>query len=183
MRARGKTKTTWSDLKKRLQGFDRAALLGLVQDLYAASKENRTFLNARFDLGEDVLQPYKTTISRWVCPDVLKNQRTSVTKAKRAISDYKKAVGSPEGLAELAVHYCEECADFVHMCGEDDEVYLNAWVRMFETALHHIAEQPNPQQGPFLARLDRVVLKGHPCGYGVGMDMEDLLAEYDFGDR
>jgi len=70
MGVRKKTKATWSDLKKRLQGFDRAALLGLVQDLYAASTENQTFLNACFDLGDDVLQPYKTTISRWVCPDM-----------------------------------------------------------------------------------------------------------------
>jgi len=34
----------------------------LVADLYRLSAENRDFLHARFSLGEDPLEPYKTTI-------------------------------------------------------------------------------------------------------------------------
>ena len=34
---------SWSDVKAQLAGFDRAGLLGLVQDLYAASKDNKFF--------------------------------------------------------------------------------------------------------------------------------------------
>ena len=55
-------KPTWSDLKRQLVDLDRTALLGLIQDLYAASKNNQAFLHARFALGEDVLEPYKATI-------------------------------------------------------------------------------------------------------------------------
>lgn len=90
-----KTAPSWSDVKTRLGDFDRAGLIGLVQDLYAASKDNQTFLHARYGLGDDVLKPYKATIDRWLWPDVCKNQDTSVAKAKKAISDYKKAVGQP----------------------------------------------------------------------------------------
>jgi hypothetical protein len=79
----------------------------LIQSLYSAHKDNQTFLHARFGLGEDVLEPYKKIIDRWLWPDVLRRQDTSVSQAKRAISDYKKAVGDPEGLAELMVFYCE----------------------------------------------------------------------------
>lgn len=39
--------------------------------------------------------------------DVSKNQDLSVAKAKKAIAAYKKAVGQPEGLAELMVFFCE----------------------------------------------------------------------------
>ncbi len=35
----------------------------------------------------------RTTVDRWVWPDPFRNQDTSVSKAKQAISDYKKAVG------------------------------------------------------------------------------------------
>lgn len=49
----------WSDVKTKLADFDRAGLIGLVQDLYAASKDNQAFLHARFALGGDVLKPYK----------------------------------------------------------------------------------------------------------------------------
>jgi hypothetical protein len=70
--------------------LDRAGLLGLVQDLYTASKDNRAFLHARLHLGGDVLTPFKATIDRWLWPDVFKNQDTSVAKAKKAIADYEK---------------------------------------------------------------------------------------------
>lgn len=107
-----KSQPTWSAVKAKLADFDRDALLGLVQDLYAAGNENRIFLHARLGLGDDVLQSYKLTIARWLSPDVFKNQGTSVAKAKKAISDYKKAIGRPEGVAELTVSCCECAAGF-----------------------------------------------------------------------
>ena len=94
-----KSQTTWADVKAKLAAFDRAALLELIHHLYAAHKDNQAFLHARFGLGEDVLEPYKKTIDRWLWPDVFRNQDTSVSQAKQAISDYKKAVGDPEGLS------------------------------------------------------------------------------------
>ena len=63
------TSPTWADVKALLLTFDRAGLQGLVQDLYAASKDNQAFLHARFGLGPDQLGPYKATISRWINPD------------------------------------------------------------------------------------------------------------------
>src|SRR5450432_3115200 len=80
-----KSQPGWADVKANLADFDRAALLGLVQDLYIARKDNRAFLHARFGLGEDALGPYKTIIDRWLWPDVLRRQDTSVSKAKQAI--------------------------------------------------------------------------------------------------
>ena len=40
---------------------------GLVQDLYTASKDNQAFLHARLGLGQDQLQPFKASISNWIC--------------------------------------------------------------------------------------------------------------------
>ena len=89
----------WTDVKAKLAGFDRAGLLGLIQNLYVLQKDNQRFLHARFGLGDDVLKPFKETIERWLWPDVFRNQDTSVSKAKQAIAEYRKAVGDPEGLA------------------------------------------------------------------------------------
>jgi hypothetical protein len=83
-----------------------------MQGLYAANKDNRTFLHARFGLGPDVLAAYKEALDRWLWPDVLRKQDASVVKAKHAISSYRKAVGKPAGLAELMVFYCERAAGF-----------------------------------------------------------------------
>jgi hypothetical protein len=112
----GRSKPSWSDVKDKLADFDRPGLLGLVQDLYVASKDNQAFLHARLNLGEDVLKPYKETIDRWLWPDVFKNQDTSVAKAKKAITDYKKASGTADGLAELMVFYCERASGFSCRC-------------------------------------------------------------------
>lgn len=174
-----KTAPSWSDVKAQLAAFDRAALLGLLQDLYVASKDNQAFVHARLHLGGDVLKPYKATIDRWLWPDVFKNQDTSVAKAKKAIADYKKASGTAEGLAELAVFYCERASGFSGDVGMDDEAYLSALVRMFEQALKTMATLPDEQRAPLRARLEVVRDRClHNLGYGVGDNMHDLLAEH-----
>lgn len=174
--ANKKSSPSWSDVKAKLADFDRAGLIGLVQDLYAASKDNQAFLHARFGLGADVLKPYKTTIDRWLWPDVFKNQDTSVAKAKKAISDYKKAIGQPEGMAELMVFYCERAAGFCDDIGLQDEGYFDALVRMFEQALKVAVMLPEEARAELLSRLDTVRRISHNFGYGVGDDMDDLLA-------
>jgi hypothetical protein len=142
----GKSSRSWTDVKTTLAAFDRAGLLGLVQDLYAASQDNQAFLHARLHLGDDVLEPYKAAVDRWLWPDVFKNQDTSVVKAKKAISDDRKASGTADGLAELMVFYCERASGFSCDVGLDDEAYLSALVRMFEQALKAVAALPETQR-------------------------------------
>ncbi|MCL2591509.1 MAG: hypothetical protein FWD67_11735 [Betaproteobacteria bacterium] len=169
---------SWIDVKSCLTDFDRAGLIALVQDLYTASKDNQTFLHTRFALSEDVLKPYKATLDRWLCPRWEKNENTSVAKAKKAISDYKKAIGLPEGLAELMVFYCERAADFSYEFGLQDEGYFYALVRMFEQALKTIDPLPDAKRQEFITRLSTVCRISYNFGYGVGGDMGVLLAEY-----
>jgi len=169
---------TWSDLKAKLADFDRTSLLGLVKDLYHASKDNQAFLHARFGLGADVLKPYKVKIHRWLWPDVLKNQDVSASKAKKVITDYTKAIGQSEGVAELMVFYCERASDFSNAFGFADEAYFNALVKMFEQALNISATLQIDQRAAMLDRLDDVRSISHNFGYGVGDDMDRLLAEY-----
>ncbi|MEO6423307.1 MAG: hypothetical protein ABIR84_11700 [Candidatus Nitrotoga sp.] len=174
-----KATPSWSDVKTRLVDFDRAGLLGLLQDLYAANKDNKNFLHARLSLGDDVLKPYKIIIDRWLWPDMFKNQDTSVAKAKKPIADYKKAIGQAEGLAELMVFYCERAAGFSDDIGLQDEGYFDALVRMFEQALKTISSLPVAQRQPLWDRLDTVRSICHNFGYGVGDDMDEQLAEYE----
>jgi hypothetical protein len=173
-----KSQPTWTDVKAKLADFDRAALLGLIQSLYAANKENQMFLHSRFGLGEDVLEPYKETIDRWLSPDVFRRQDTSVSQAKRAISDYKKAVGDSEGLAELMVFYCERAVGFSSDIASDDEVYFNALVRMFEQALKIVKSLSVERRDDLLTRLNRVRAISHKIGYGVGDGMDFLMSKF-----
>jgi|SRR5437016_7925182 len=53
-----KAQVPWSQVKAKLSDFDRAGLITLLHDLYAASKETQAFLRSRFGLGGDPLEPF-----------------------------------------------------------------------------------------------------------------------------
>src|SRR5215469_10256038 len=175
----GKSKPTWVDVKTNLARFDRVALLGLLQDLYMADEGNRAFLHARFGLGEDPLQPYKKPVGRWLWPNVFRGQQTSVSRAKRAITKYQKALGDPVGLAELLVFYCERATGFCQDVDHRDPAYLEALVRVFEQALQATASLTTNFQSRFLTRLEHVRRIGRQLGNGVGENMDVLLSEFD----
>jgi hypothetical protein len=174
---------TWADVKALLLTFNRAGLQGLVQDLYAASKDNQAFLHARFGLGADQLGPYKATISRWINPDLMKNQTVSISKAKKAIADYQKAIGHPEGLAELSTFFCEEAFSFVEGCSFGDERYFVALIRMYDRSVNHVLSLPLAKRRAYVERLDKLRLRAKHVGWGVEDELNDRWHAADFDEQ
>lgn len=169
---------TWSDVKSGLSGFDRDAMLALVQSMYAANKDNQTFLHARLGLGADVLHPYKVIIARWLWPDVRRNQDISISTAKKAIADYKKAIGRPPELAELMAFYCEQAVGFCEDLGMQDERYFDALLSMFKQLLTLMPALEAGQRDQLLDRLEPLASISADFGYGVGDEMDALLDQY-----
>jgi len=165
---------TWSDVRTALLDFDRAGLRGLVQDLYTASKDNQAFLHARLGLGHDHLQPFKASISRWISPDLMKGQPISVLKAKKAIADYKKAVGRPDGMAELSIFYCEEAFGFLESCSMEDESYFAALIRMYGQSLEFVLSLPAAERPTYLQRLDKLRSRANHIGWAVEEELNSL---------
>jgi hypothetical protein len=168
------TSPTWNDVKTALTDFDRARLRGLVQDLYTASKDNQAFLHARLGLGQDQLRPFKASISRWISPDLMKGQPISVSRAKKAISDYKKAIGRPDGMAELSVFYCEEAVGFLESCSMDDDKYFAALIRMYGRSLEIASNLPPAERCTYLGRLGRLRSRGRNVGWVVEEEFNSL---------
>jgi hypothetical protein len=169
-----KASPNWSDVRTALLDFDRAGLRGLVQVLYTASKDNQAFLHARLGLGHDQLQPFKTCISNWICPDVMKNQPVSVSKAKKAIADYKKAIGHPEGMAELSIFYCEEAFGFLESCNMEDEGYFAALIRMYGRSFEFVSSLAPAERTTYLDRLDKLRSRARNVGWGVEEELNRL---------
>jgi hypothetical protein len=169
-----KASPTWSDVRAALLDFDSAGLRGLVQDLYTVSKDNQAFLHARLGLGHDQLQPFKACISNWICPDVVKNQPISVSKAKKAIADYKKAIGRPDGMAELSIFYCEEAFCFLESCSMEDETYFAALIRMYGRSLEFLSSLPAAERATYLERLDKLRSRARNVGWGVEEELNGL---------
>ncbi|BBB61782.1 hypothetical protein UNDKW_3509 [Undibacterium sp. KW1] len=171
-----KSKTSWKDVKVKLTDLSDTELIKLIHDLYVSDKNNQHILHARFDLGDDVLGPYKATIHRWLWPDF--GQDTSVGRAKKAIADYKNAGGQSNGLAELMVFYCEQATGFIDSIALEDETYFDALIVMFENALDTISTLPLKKAQSYSDRLENVRHLCHRFGYGVGDEMDELLANY-----
>jgi hypothetical protein len=174
-----KASPTWIDVKAALGAFDRAGLFGVVQDLYAVGKDNQAFLHARLGLGRDQLQVYKARISTWICPDIMRDEPVSVSKAKKAIADYKKAIGRLEGLAELSIFYCEEAFGFLESCGMEDENYFVALIRMYDNALACVLKLPPTERLTYIERLDKLRLRSRSVGWGVEDNVNDLWHDAD----
>jgi hypothetical protein len=172
--AKVKSSPTWIDVKASLQAFDRAGLMGLIQDLYAVSKDNEAFLHARLGLGRQQLEPYKERISTWICPDIMRNQPVSVSKAKKVIADYKKAIGHPEGLAELSIFYCEEALSFLESYGMEDEGYFVALIRMYDRALTFVSKLGPAERRFYVERLDELRPRSRYVQWGVEDNLNDL---------
>ena len=60
----------------------------------------------------------------------------------------------------------------------DDESHCYALMRVFEQALKTIATLPDANRSARRERLDAVRHASHHIGYGVGENMDELLAEH-----
>lgn len=171
-------KLSWREVKQQANKLEQTTLLALLGDLYELSEDNRAFVLARLGIGEDPLAPYKAVIDRWVCPNVQRNQDISVRRAKNALSQYKKAVGDAQGIAELALYYCEACADFLSFCGVEDEAYFVAIVNVVEQALNALIELDEKGQQALLERLYILWSQSTDWGWGVSEDIISLMDEH-----
>lgn len=173
-----KISPTWTDVKAKLSGCDREGVLTLLRDLYAVSDENKAFMHARFNLGADVLSPYKTALTRWLWPDISRGQKLSVSKAKKAIADYKKAVGRPGDMAELMTFYCEQAVGFCREVGFSDETLFVSLMGMFGQSLKLTVILEPIERGSLLERLHEVSRLSQDFGNGFRDEMDDLLADH-----
>lgn len=166
--------TSWSTVKTRLKDFDRGGLMGLIQDLYGLSKDNQSFLNARFSLGADPLSVYKQRMYTALFPPSEKPVR--MADARKAIAEYRKALGRPEDLLELRVFWCETACRFSMEFGYADEPYFDSLLRQFEAALKILSSADSSLREAALARL-AAVRDGIDVGYGVRDEMAWLLEQ------
>ena len=175
---KARTSPVWSDVKAKLAAVDRAGLLGLLQDLYAADKNNRTFLHSRLGVGADPLAVYKKAIESAVSFDW--NKPVRLTEARKAIADYRKAIGKPDGMLELQTFFCERAMAFSMEFGFMDDAYASAIATQFAGAAGMLKVVLPPVRDEYVARLAAVVDLAGNVGYGLDSELGDLLAEAGF---
>lgn len=168
---------TWTDVKSVLAQMRREELICTIDALYKLRKENKQFLHTRFKLDENFLDEYKLKISKGVNPSSVKS-KISFKNARQALSDYKNAIGDPEGLAELMVFYCEECAKFIRQYGVWEQ-YADATVNIWYDTLKHISKLSDAKHLHYWKKLESALNRMGDVGWGVTDCINDYMYEFE----
>lgn len=175
-----KNSVGWSEVKKKLDGFDRAGLVALVKDLYNYSADNKSFLSARFAeeaSSKAILEDYKERITKQFFPKRGLG-KLDLREAKRAISEYSKATSDTRGKLELMLTYIETGVDFIQNYGDGPESLYDSMLSILEEAVKIFQSPEGVELYPeFKRRLDTLNRTSNDTGYGFGDEVEGLITE------
>lgn len=125
----------WKNIRSKLDKISQGDLIGLVKELYALNEQNKLFLETRFGNQGRGLEEYKLIIEDSICPTKPWKRDVSFSTGRKAIRDYKKALGDPEGLIDLMIYYCECGVSFTIQFGDIDEHFYESIESMYQNAL------------------------------------------------
>lgn len=120
------TRKKWSDVKARLEAFDRKGLVSLLGELYAASVVNRRFLHSRLTPGSRAIEEYRQLVADAIYPDPFSRRRVSVRDAAAAIVEYRRSTGDAAGTVGLMLTFVEAGTEPAAHLGYGDEAYFDA---------------------------------------------------------
>jgi hypothetical protein len=167
---------SWKDVRAALGMKDAKELLSLIQQLYSLDEDNRRFIHAKFSLG-DLLQPYKNQIETHMCPDPYENEEVSISAARKAISEYRKATGDPLGTLDLMIYFVECGTQFTLDFGDMWEEFYDSLESMFSKAVKMLKGMDKKTIDVFLPRLEKLVRDTDGMGWGYHDGLGDALCE------
>jgi 1,4-alpha-glucan branching enzyme len=153
--------------------IDLAPYSGLI--LSQDRRENQAFFHARFGIGRDPLESYRETIEECMYPDVFSRKPVRIAKAKKAVSDYRKATGETVGEIDLMIFFVESGNEFTLDYGDIDEPFYNALNSMYERAVKKVVKLPADQRAAFKDRLKRIMTSSSHIGWGYH---DELAGDY-----
>jgi hypothetical protein len=169
---------SWRDIRAVLNKAGHKDLLNLVGDLYALRKENQDFLHARFLKDAGTLVPYKKTIERYISPVEPWKSPVKLSLARKAISDYRKAVGDPEGLTELMLFYVECGVNYTLEFGDIDEPFYHSVASVFYDGMKMLNRCDRDAIDKFLPRFEAAVHSTADMGWGFYENLRDTFEAY-----
>ena len=95
-------------------------------------------------------------------------------KSQESDCGLQKAIGRPDGMAELSIFYCEEAFGFLESCSMEDESYFAALIRMYGRSLEIVSSLPPAERTRYLERLDKLRSRGRNVGWAVEEEFNNL---------
>jgi len=171
---------SWRQLKQRIATHDQKTLVALVGELFDLSKSHQDFLGARYaeeDTGP-ALKRYKDVVSEAIYPDLIydRNARIDFARARKAVSDFKRASRDPVQILDLMIHYVEIGTRLANDIGIDYESFYTSLESMFESVIRMLKGKEKAYAEHFLPRLKKTVKRATDA-WGYRDSLEDLLDE------
>jgi len=157
---------SWKDVKTILAQQSAPELLQLIRDVYALCPGNKDFIHARVLSPEETLYPYKAIIRESLYPDGTYDEPIQLTRAQKAISDYKKATKNARGTLELMVYYVECGTQCTVDFGDIDAWFYESLASMFRHVIHILQHSEQDTIDRFLPRLEAIVRQARGIGWG-----------------
>ncbi len=161
------------------QGFDgiRSTLLEmrpsqlvrLIGELYALSRENQRFLQARFGDASKQLAVYRKLVADCLFPDPFRRgAKVRIAEAKRTISQYEQATGYTAGTLDLMLTFVEMGTAYALDLGYGDDNFFGALERMLSRALDLLRSATAELRQSTRPRLLRLSASASSLGWGYG---------------
>ncbi len=166
------TKTPSKVLSAALDKLGKRGLSGLILDLYGMDSRNREFIETRLSLSADPLKPFKAIILDALHDDMSSEKPLSISRAKKAISDYKKASGNKDGELELMIFFVERGTFLTAEYGDFGESFYDSMVRMFEKVVQWVKAGGADMEARYRERLNKIVDSSKDIGYGYHDDLD-----------
>ena len=169
----------WSDVKARLEAFDRKGLVSLLGDLYDASVANRRFLHSRLSPGSRAIEAYRRLVADAIYPDPFSTRRVSVRDAAAAIAEYRRSTGDASGTVDLMLTFLEAGTEQAADLGYGDEAYFNALQIRLDAVAKAFDSLPVDVGASVRARLGRIQVRARAVGWGWSDAVDELVHALD----
>ena len=101
-------------------------------------------------------------------------------KTRKAISDFRKANGTPSCILDLIIHYVEVGTDQTNGICIDYGGYYSSLESMFNRIIKCLIGQDKKYIDIFRPRLEAVIMNSTNAGYGYGETIQEIFNEAFF---
>lgn len=164
-------------LKQHLKGLHEAALIEIILDLNKTFKDVQEYLQVKFtpENTSEIYEKYKKLIKAEFFP-ARGYGKCRLSKAGKAISDFKKLKVHREQVFDLMIFYVEMGADYTNTYGDIDAEFYEKMEDMFENALMDIVDFGLQEQ--FISRCEAIVEETANIGWGFHDTLGEIYCKY-----
>ncbi len=162
-------------IEKYLQQFTKEQLIEQINELHKKYKEVKDYYSFCMNPDEKkTVEKYKAIIYESFYPK--RGFKLSLSKARKAISDFKKLSPSPAHVADAMVYFVECGVLFTNDFGDIDESFYNSMEGMFENACVFIRK--NNLENLFKERCKKLMEDSSDIGWGFHDFLSDAYYEF-----